>query len=101
MSAFQSKYSHGLSVIYGENVSFSTNGSGDASWTFPTAFPTDIVTVHVTPCDTALGSFIPKPHAKSSGNTDRTKVTVRIYNPDGSVAASFGPYKVNITAFGY
>lgn len=100
MSTFQTKYSHGLSVIHGENISVTTNASGDALWTFPTAFPTDVVTVHVTPCDTSIGAFVVKVHSKGSGFTTRTGVTIRVFDMAGAAIASFG-VRVNVTAFGY
>ena len=100
MTRFRAKY-QGISTIHGEEISLTTNVNGDINWTFPTPFPTDIITAHVSPADPATaGMYAIKVWPKSSGFTSRTQVSIRVYDMAGVALGTFS-LKVNVTAFGY
>lgn len=88
-------------VINAMDVLLTTNASGDATWTFPTAFPNTLVGAQITPSGPgAVGPFVVKVWPTSSGFTDRTKVAFRVYDMAGAAVPSF-TVAVNVTAWGY
>lgn len=81
------------------HTTFATNGSGDATWTFPTPFPNTLVGYQITECTApgALGAVV----LKGLQSSDETKVSFRVYaSSTGAVIASTN-VTVNITAYGY
>lgn len=82
------------------NLTVSTNGAGDATWTFPRPFPQALLSFQITEVTdpAVLGSVVVKGLPAAS---DATKVSFRAYaSSTGAVIASF-PVTVNITAFGW
>lgn len=85
-------------------VAITTNASGDATYTFPTAFPNGLYGFQVTDASNAappgLGAIILKAYTSTTGASDRTKVSFRAYQTSGAVLPSTG-FTVNITAYGW
>lgn len=84
-------------VVNTMHATFATNASGDATWTFPTAFPNTLLGYQITDSTlpAALGAVILKGHQSSN----KTKVDFRVYDSAGAVIASTN-VTVNITAWG-
>lgn len=85
-------------------TNFTSNGSGDSTWTFPSAFATALVGYSIVECSdpASLGAVIVKGRANtaSPGNSDRTKITWRIYDAAGAALTSL-THTVTIVAWGY
>jgi hypothetical protein len=91
-------------VIHAMGVSVTTNGSGDATYTFPSPFPNGLYGFQITYASNAvppvLGMVVVQAYSAASGASDRTKVALRAYQTSGAVLPST-TIVVNITAFGY
>ena len=80
--------------------SLTTNSSGDASITFPTAFPNGLLSVQLTEATASsfLGPLILK---WTEAYSSKSAITMRIYDSNGTALASVGPVLVSYLAIGY
>lgn len=84
-------------LIQGGNVVVTTNASGDASFNFPTPFPTGLLTVILTPGDIGVGGSFA---VNFVTGTNATSVAFRVYTGYPSVLATASS-RVNWIAIGW
>lgn len=95
---FRGAYTNGPAVKHALAATVSTDVNGDATYTFPEAFPNALLGFQVTEATApgVLGAVV----IKALSDSDRTQIKFRVYASDsGLVIASF-VVTVNITAFG-
>lgn len=90
-------------IINAMGVTITTNVGGDATYTFPTAFPNGLYGFQITEATVpaALGAVVIKAYPQASGFSDRTKVAFRAYASTTGAAIASTAVTVNITAYGW